>query len=125
MSRGGTAPDAIEWRWHVAQGALEPAAAHHLAALVDYGDGAVVSRVIGRGEGTNITLFAFDEGQELSEHSTPQDAYVVVLDGECRLTVGGAAVAAGPGDVVLMPASVPHAVLAATRFKMMLVMVRP
>ncbi len=108
----------------MAQGALEPAEAHRLTALVDYGAGAIVSRVIGRGDGTNITLFAFDEGQELSEHSTPQDAYVVVLDGECRLTVGGEAVVAGPGDIVLMPANVSHAVLAVTRFKMMLVMVR-
>lgn len=109
----------------IPQGTLEPAEAHSLAALVDYGEGAIVSRVIGRGAGANITLFAFDEGQELSEHSTPQDAYVAVLDGQCRLTVGGAPVAATAGDIVLMPANVPHALLATTRFKMMLVMVRP
>ncbi len=107
------------------QGALEPAEAYSLAALVDYGEGAVVSRVIGRGAGANITLFAFDEGQELSEHSAPQDAYLAVLDGECRLTVGGEPVVATAGEIVLMPADVPHSVEATTRFKMMLVMIRP
>ncbi len=107
------------------QGALDPAEAHSLAALVDYGEGAIVSRVIGRGAGANITLFAFDEGQELTEHSTPQDAYVTVLDGQCHLTIGGDQVSGAAGDIVLMPADVPHAVRATTRFKMMLVMVRP
>jgi quercetin dioxygenase-like cupin family protein len=105
-------------------GALEPARAHVLADCVRYADGSIVSRTVhDTGSGT-ITLFAFDAGQTLSEHTTPYDAYVCVLDGAAELTIGGETVEAESGQVVLMPAEVPHAVGAPERFKMMLVMIR-
>jgi quercetin dioxygenase-like cupin family protein len=71
-----------------------------------------------------VTLFAFDQGQELSEHTAPFDALVQVLDGCVELTIGGATVTPGAGESVLMPAGVPHAVRAPKRFKMLLIMVR-
>ncbi len=105
-------------------GGIEPARALALAGLVEYADGSVVSRtIVDKDQGT-LTLFAFDEGQGLSEHEAPFDAYVVVLDGEAKLTVGGKGVTARAGEVVLMPASVPHAVRAERRFKMLLTMIR-
>ena len=95
-----------------------------LAALVDYNAGAVVSRTLAKSKAGTLTVFAFDKGQELSEHSAPFDAWVQVLDGEVELTIGGAPVKAVAGQTVLMPAEVPHAVRAAERFKMLLIMIR-
>jgi quercetin dioxygenase-like cupin family protein len=71
-----------------------------------------------------LTLFAFDGGQELSEHSAPFDAYVQILEGEAALVIGGTAVAARAGSLVRMPAGVPHAVRAVTAFKMLLIMLK-
>ncbi len=95
-----------------------------LAELVSYGDGAVVSRTIKKAEVGSMTIFAFDAGQELSEHSAPYDAFVEVLEGAVELTIGGEAVRAGTGETVLMPANIPHAVRAPGRFKMLLTMIR-
>jgi len=95
-----------------------------LRDLVNYGDGAVVSRILLKNSAGNLTLFAFDAGQELSEHTVPFDAMVQILDGRAELTIGGATVIAETGQTVLMPAHVPHAVRALERFKMFLVMVR-
>ncbi|MCK4547200.1 MAG: cupin domain-containing protein [Candidatus Eisenbacteria sp.] len=103
---------------------LPPAEALRLADLVDYADGAVVSRTLAKARGGSITLFAFDEGQGLSEHSAPFDALVQVLDGKVEITIGGEAVPATAGETVLMPADVPHALRAAGKFKMLLVMIR-
>jgi quercetin dioxygenase-like cupin family protein len=103
---------------------LEPSAALELASLVDYADGSVVSRTLVDKEAGTITLFAFDEGESLSEHTTPYDALVQVLDGEVTLTIGGEEVRAAAGELVLMPADVPHAVRASQRFKMLLTMIR-
>lgn len=105
-------------------GGIAPSEAHNLASLVNYGEGAVVSRTLRKGAGGTLTVFAFDQGQELSEHSAPFDAYVHVLDGETRLIIGGKHVEAKTGDIVLMPADVPHAVKATTRFKMLLIMIK-
>jgi len=105
-------------------GQLEPAVAYDMAGLLDYAIGAVVSRTIAKSNAGTITLFAFDAGQELSEHTTPYDAYVQVLDGRVRLTIGGKDIVAAAGDIVLMPAGVPHAVFADERFKMVLIMIR-
>jgi quercetin dioxygenase-like cupin family protein len=104
--------------------ALPPAQPVRLTELLDYAPGAVVSRVIARSTGGSATLFAFEVGQELSEHTAPFDALVEVLDGEVELTIGGAPVPARAGETVLMPANVPHAVKARTRFKMLLTMLR-
>lgn len=103
---------------------LPPAQPVHLAALIDYAPGAVVSRALARASGGSVTLFAFEAGQELSEHTAPFDALVEVLDGEAELVIGGAPVRARAGETVLMPAHVPHAVKAPARFKMLLTMVR-
>ncbi|MBW1878961.1 MAG: cupin domain-containing protein [Deltaproteobacteria bacterium] len=103
---------------------LPPAAAFRPGELVDYGPGAIVSRSLVKQKGGNVTLFAFDAGQELSEHTSPFDALVQVIDGELTLTIGGTPVLARTGDLVLMPADVPHGLRASSRAKMLLTMIR-
>jgi quercetin dioxygenase-like cupin family protein len=107
-----------------AGGKLEASRAFQLNILVEYAEASTVSRIITKNSAGNVTLFAFDEGQSLSEHSTPFDALVQVIDGEVNLTIGGETVIARTGEVVLMPANVPHAVTAVKRFKMLLTMLR-
>jgi quercetin dioxygenase-like cupin family protein len=95
-----------------------------LAGLVGYQDGAIVSReIVSQPTGT-VSVFAFDDGEQLSEHTAPFDAMVVDLDGEAEITIGGAANRVKPGDMIIMPANVPHALKAVTRFKMLLVMIK-
>lgn len=106
------------------QSPIPTAEALRLEALVDYNEGAVVSRTLTKSKAGTLTVFAFDQGQELSEHSAPFDAWVQVLDGEAELTIGGAPVRAAAGQTVLMPANVPHALRAGSRFKMLLIMIR-
>lgn len=103
---------------------LPPASPLELAALVAYQDGGIVSRTLLKTEGGTLTVFAFDAGQSLSEHTAPFDALVQVLDGEVELVIGGKPVPAKTGQTVLMPANVPHAVKATTRLKMLLTMIR-
>lgn len=103
---------------------LPPATAVELPALIAYQDGAVVSRTLVKKKTCTLTVFAFDAGQALSEHTAPFDAIVQVLDGTVVLSIGGKAVTAQAGQTVLLPANVPHAVTATTRFKMLLLMVR-
>ena len=103
-------------------GAIPPASACALAELVEYGDGAVVSRTLAKGPAGTLTVFAFDQGQELSEHATPFDAYALVLEGQATLTIDGQPVTASAGEIVLMPADIPHAVYADEPFKMLLTM---
>jgi quercetin dioxygenase-like cupin family protein len=95
-----------------------------LSDLIRYQEGSVVSRVLLKREKGNITLFAFDEGQGLSEHTSPFDALVQVVEGEAEITVAGKPIALKPGQVVLLPAEKPHAVKATTRLKMVLTMIR-
>jgi quercetin dioxygenase-like cupin family protein len=96
-----------------------------LVKLADYQEGAVVSRILLKRGGGTMTLFAFDEGQSLSEHTAPFDAVAYVLEGEALITIAGVALTVPAGGVVLMPANQPHAVIARTRFKMLLTMIRP
>lgn len=103
---------------------LTPATPVRLANEVDYQPGSVVSRTIAKTRGGTLTLFAFDAGEGLSEHTAPFDAFVEVLDGSVELTIGGEKVIASAGEVVLMPANVPHALHGRERFKMLLSMVR-
>ena len=103
---------------------LPPAEPVELATLVAYQNGGVVSRTLVKKHAGTLTVFAFDQGQALSEHTAPFDAIVQVLDGEAELVIGGKRVPARTGQTVLMPAKVPHAVNATTRFKMLLIMVR-
>ncbi len=105
--------------------ALNPAQAVRLADAVEYAAGSIVSRELLEGAGGGLTLFAFDRGQRLSEHTSPFDAVVIVLDGSPLLVIGGADVRPAPGEAVLMPHGVPHAVRADTRFKMLLALLRP
>jgi quercetin dioxygenase-like cupin family protein len=111
-------------RINVLRNELPPARPLSLADEIAYVDGSVVSRTLAKAPGGSLTLFAFDAGQELSEHTAPFDAFVQVLDGEVELTIGGEKVPARTGETVLMPAGVPHAVRAATPFKMLLSMIR-
>jgi quercetin dioxygenase-like cupin family protein len=84
----------------------------------------IASRVLARTAAGNITLFAFDAGEELSEHTAPFDALVLTLSGALRLTIGGVNVQTAPQTIVLMPADVPHAVHAAESSRMLLIMLR-
>jgi quercetin dioxygenase-like cupin family protein len=93
--------------------------------LAGYQEGAVVSRTLLKRAGGTITLFAFDAGQSLSEHTAPFDAVAQVLEGEADITVAGTPLRVSAGEMVLMPANQPHAVNARTRFKMLLTMIRP
>ena len=96
----------------------------HMADLASYQDGSVVSRQITKEDAGNITLFAFDEGQELSEHTAPYDALVHVLDGEVEVRIAGRPFHLRSGDAIIMPANDPHALKALTKFKMLLTMIR-
>jgi quercetin dioxygenase-like cupin family protein len=94
------------------------------AEFVNYQDGAVVSREIVRKSTGNVTLFAFDEGQGLSEHTAPFDALVQVLEGEAEIMVSGKSHRVQGDEMILLPAGQPHALMAIKRFKMMLTMIR-
>jgi len=95
-----------------------------LAGAVRYSTDSVVSKtVLDKPTGT-LTLFAFDAGQGLSEHTSPYDATVLIVDGQAELTIGGKTVTARAGELVIMPAKVPHSLRAVERFKMLLIMIR-
>jgi quercetin dioxygenase-like cupin family protein len=96
----------------------------HLAELASYQEGSVVSRQITKAETGNVTLFAFDTDQELSEHTAPFDALVHVLEGNAQITISGRPYTLSSGDAIILPANEPHAVKAVTRFKMLLTMIR-
>ena len=95
-----------------------------IAEMTAYQDGSVVSRQITKAEAGNVTLFAFDTGQELSEHTAPFDALVHVLDGEAEIHISGQPFHLKAGEVIILPAGQPHAVKAPQRFKMLLTMIR-
>ena len=96
----------------------------HMTELVNYQDGSVVSRQITKADAGNVTLFAFDQDQELSEHTAPFDALVHILDGEAEIKISGTAFSLKTGEGIIMPANEPHAAKALTRFKMLLTMIR-
>jgi len=95
-----------------------------LVELVAYQEGSVVSRQITKAEAGNVTLFAFDAGQELSEHTAPYDALVHVLEGEAEVRLSGEPYLLGAGEAIIMPANQPHALRATQKFKMLLTMIR-
>ena len=95
-----------------------------LAGLVAYQDGAIVSREIASLPTGTMTVFAFDAGEQLSEHTAPFDATVIGLEGEADIRIGGQAQRVKAGEMIIMPANVPHALKAETRFKMLLVMIK-
>jgi quercetin dioxygenase-like cupin family protein len=103
---------------------FEPAQAVQVAALVDYQSGSIVSREILKGATGKITLFAFDEGEGLSEHTSPFNALVQIVEGEAEITISGQPHRVTAGELILMPAQQPHALAAVKRFKMVLTMIR-
>jgi quercetin dioxygenase-like cupin family protein len=103
---------------------LPPAEVARIGDLVAYQPGAVVSREVVRKPGGTVTVFAFDEGQGLTEHTTPYDALVQVLEGEVEITIAGAPHRVHAGEAILMPGGQPHALRALQRFKMILTMIK-
>ncbi len=103
---------------------IPPAKARNLAELAPYQEGSVVSRTLFQAETGTLTVFSFDAGQALSEHTVPFNAFVQVLDGEARISIGGKPVTVGAGEILLMPGGVSHKVEAVKRFKMLLSMFR-
>jgi quercetin dioxygenase-like cupin family protein len=103
---------------------IPPSEALPLESLVTPTPQGIASRILAKTAGGNLTLFAFDAGQGLTEHTSPFDALVMVLEGSLTLTIGGARVDATPGTVVRMPAGVPHAVDAPEAARMLLIMLR-
>jgi quercetin dioxygenase-like cupin family protein len=103
---------------------IPPAEALTLQSLITPTDQGIASRVLARSPGGSITLFAFDEGQSLTEHTSPFDAMVIVLAGTFTLTIGGTPMRAAADTIVRMPANVPHAVEAAGQARMLLIMLR-
>jgi quercetin dioxygenase-like cupin family protein len=95
-----------------------------LASLVGYSHDSIVSKMVLDTPAGTITLFAFDKGQKLSEHTAPYNAVVQVLDGSAHLTIGGKNVTVPAGHIIIMPANVPHSVVAKEKFKMLLIMIR-
>jgi quercetin dioxygenase-like cupin family protein len=95
-----------------------------LAQMIEYVDNSVVSKTVLDKPAGTITFFAFDKGQKLSEHTAPYDAVVQIIDGSACLTTGGKDVNVSAGQLIIMPANIPHAVTATERFKMLLTMIR-
>jgi quercetin dioxygenase-like cupin family protein len=106
------------------QAASSPAQVVNLAGSVNYQEGSVVSRTLIDKKTGTVTLFAFAEGQGLSEHTAPFDALVYLLDGEAEITISGKAFHLKEGEMIIMPANQPHALAAIKKFKMMLIMIR-
>ena len=98
--------------------------AQSIIDLLDYQERVVVSRTLIEKETGMVTLFAFDRGQGLSEHTAPFDAMVYILDGKAEITISGNPNILKQGDMIIMPANEPHALKAVAKFKMMLIMIR-
>jgi quercetin dioxygenase-like cupin family protein len=101
---------------------VPPATALNLAEMTAYQDGAVVSRTLLQDPSGTLTVFSFDQGQALSEHTVPFNAFIQVLDGSAEITIGGTPVTVKTGEIVLMPGGISHRVRAVERFKMLLTM---
>jgi quercetin dioxygenase-like cupin family protein len=95
-----------------------------LTDVVDYSAQSVVSKQVLKKDAGNVTLFAFDKGEGLSEHTAPFDAIVNILDGQAEISIGGKPHLLKTGEAIIMPANIPHALKAVEKFKMMLVMIR-
>lgn len=102
----------------------KPAEVKEIVSLLQYQDNSIVSRVLLKNKGGTVTLFAFDAGEGLSEHTAPFDALVVVVDGKADIEISGESFGVAQGETIVLPANRPHAVKAATKFKMLLIMIR-
>ncbi|MGB6094656.1 MAG: cupin domain-containing protein [Moheibacter sp.] len=96
----------------------------NLEEMIEYTDGGVISKQVTKAKGGNLTLFSFDKEQGLSEHKTPFDAIVQILDGEAEITIDGKPHRLKKGDCIIMPANIPHALKAIEPFKMLLTMIK-
>ncbi|MDH6304036.1 quercetin dioxygenase-like cupin family protein [Parabacteroides sp. PF5-5] len=96
----------------------------NMAEMIEYSVGGVISKQVLKNDAGNITLFSFDKGQGLSEHTAPFDAVVEILDGEAEITIAGKPLLLTTGQTVIMPANVPHALFAKQQFKMLLTMIK-
>ena len=96
----------------------------NLNTLIDYQEGSVVSRTLIDKQAGTVTVFAFDQGEGLSEHTTSYDALVYIIDGKAKITISGKPLSLKQGEIAIMPANLPHALSATTRFKMLLTMIR-
>lgn len=94
-----------------------------LEELVAYSEGQVVSRTLSQGKNLSLTLFAFDKGEEISTHASTGDAFVYILDGKAEITIGDERFLLSKGEAIVMPANIPHALLAVERFKMLLTVI--
>lgn len=103
---------------------FEKAKSHNLKDSVSYADGAIVSKIISKNEAGNLTLFSFDKGQSLSEHTAPFDAIIQVVEGEAKVTIDKKEYKITEGELIIMPANIPHAVDATEKFKMLLTMLK-
>jgi len=103
---------------------LPVSTAVHLAGFIDYAGGSVVSKTLVDKKIGTVTLFSFDQGQGLSEHTAPFDAIVQIIDGEAEIMIDNASHAVKAGEMILMPANHPHSLRAEKRFKMLLTMIR-
>src|SRR5256885_9133034 len=106
------------------QNGVKSAEVKQLVDLLQYQDGSIVSRVLLKNKGGTVTMFAFDVGEGLSEHTAPFDALVVVTDGEADVEIAGDGFKLRQGETIILPANQPHAVRAAAKFKMLLIMIR-
>ena len=103
---------------------FEPAKKYNLEASIKIAEGGIVSKQFIKNKGGNITLFAFDKGQGLSEHTAPFDAIVQIISGTAEVSIGGMKQLVGAGEMILMPANIPHAIHAGEAFKMCLIMLK-
>jgi quercetin dioxygenase-like cupin family protein len=106
------------------QNSVKPAEVKNLLDMLQYQASSIVSRVLLKNKGGTVTLFAFDAGEGLSEHTAPFDALVVVTDGDAEVEIAGESFSVRQGETIILPANRPHAVKATTKFKMLLIMIR-
>ncbi len=103
---------------------LQHSTVFKLEEMITYANEAVVSKTLTKNKNGNTTLFAFDKGQGLTEHTSPHDAIAIILDGKCRITIDGENFELEARQMILMPATIPHALEATEAFKMMLIMIK-
>ena len=109
----------------MSQSSIHTAQSYVVKELANYADGATVSKILTKNKNGSITYFAFDKGQNLSEHTAPFDATVLIIEGSSKITVGSKEHLLKEGEMIIMPANIPHALEAVKPFKMMLIMIRP
>jgi len=103
---------------------METAKIYKLKELITYESGSTVSKILVKNENGSTTLFSFDKGQGLSEHTAPFDATVILIDGSCQIAIDGKQHNLTEGEVIIMPANIPHALMASESFKMLLIMIK-